>query len=158
MSGNPETSEKITARKALPQTRHVDTEAEVKVCYELMRQLRPQLASAQDFVERWRRQATEGYRLLAIWQQSKPVAIAGYRVQNSLMHGKHLYVDDLVTEETHRSRGFGSVLMERLTAEGRTCGCGKLVLDTALANTLAHRFYYRQGLLATALRFNVPIV
>jgi hypothetical protein len=38
--------------------------------------------------------------------------------------------------------------------EGRALGCRKLVLDTALENTLAHRFYYRQGLLAMSLRFN----
>jgi hypothetical protein len=45
--------------------------------------------------------------------------------------------------------------MERLKAEGRARGCVKLVLDTPLTNTLGHRFYYRHGLLATALRFNM---
>jgi len=74
-----------------------------------------------------------------------------------LVHGAHLYVDDLVTDETCRSSGYGKVLMERLKAEGRALGCTKLVLDTPLSNTLGHRFYYRQGLLASALRFNVPL-
>jgi hypothetical protein len=31
------------------------------------------------------------------------------------------------------------------------------VLDSGLANALGHRFYYRHGLLATALRFNLPL-
>jgi hypothetical protein len=47
--------------------------------------------------------------------------------------------------------------MTRMEEEGRALGCGKLVLDTGLANALGHRFYYRAGLLATALRFTMPL-
>ena len=144
----------MAALTSLPEPRHVDTEAEVAACYELMRQLRPHIASEQEFIERWRRQVAAGYRLLAIWQGTRPVALAGYRVLDNLVHGQHFYVDDLVTDESLRSSGYGRVLMDRLKTEGRALGCAKLVLDTPLANTLGHRFYYRQGLLATALRFN----
>jgi ribosomal protein S18 acetylase RimI-like enzyme len=133
--------------------RIVDKESEVAACYELMRQLRPHLTSEQEFVERWKRQAEAGYRLIALWGGAQPIALAGFRVQDNLVHGRHFYVDDLVTEETCRGGGYGHVLMERLKAEGRAFGCAKLVLDTALANTLGQRFYYRHGLLATALRF-----
>ncbi len=138
-----------------PEFRYIDTEAEVAACYALMRQLRPHLASGPEFIARWRRQVGVGYRLIGIWHGAEPVALAGYRVQDNLMHGSHLYVDDLVTDEALRRGGYGRALMERLKAEGRALGCAKLVLDTALANTLGHRFYYRQGLVATALRFNM---
>jgi ribosomal protein S18 acetylase RimI-like enzyme len=148
---------KGTTARPLPEPRHVEVEAEVAVCYGLMRQLRPHLASEQEFIARWRQQAAAGYRLLAIWQGLNPIALAGYRVQDNLMHGRHLYVDDLVTDAAQRSGGHGGTLMKRLKAEGRALGCAKLVLDTALANTLGQRFYYRQGLLATALRFNIPL-
>lgn len=73
------------------------------------------------------------------------------------MHGPHLYVDDLVTEETRRSSGLGERLLKHLLAFGRERGCSKLVLDTPLTNAFGHRFYYRQGLLASALRFNAPL-
>jgi ribosomal protein S18 acetylase RimI-like enzyme len=134
--------------------RTVDTEAEVVACYDLMRQLRPHLTSPHEFVERWRRQSDAGYRLLAVWQGAKPLALAGYRVQDNLLHGPHFYVDDLVTDANLRSSGHGHALLERLKAEARALGCRKFVLDTPLTNTLGHRFYYREGLLATALRFN----
>ena len=147
-----------TPAKSAPEIRHVDAESEVAACYELMRQLRPHLASELELIERWRRQADVGYRLLAIWDGPKPVALAGYRVQDNLRHGPHLYVDDLVTDEALRSCGHGHALMERLKAEARMLGCAKLILDTPLTNTLGHRFYYREGLLATALRFNVSLV
>ena len=141
-----------------PEIRYVDAESEAAACYQLMRQLRPHLASEQEFIERWRRQTDVGYRLLAAWDGLRPVALAGCRVQDNLMHGPHFYVDDLVTDEALRSSGHGHALMERLKAEARALGCGKLVLDTPLTNTLGHRFYYREGLLATALRFNISPV
>lgn len=141
-----------------PEIYYVESESEVAACYGLMRQLRPHLASEHEFIERWRRQTDAGYRLLAIWDGPRPVALAGFRVQDNLVHGSHLYVDDLVTYETLRSSGHGHALMERLKREARALGCGKLVLDTPLTNTLGHRFYYREGLLATALRFSISLI
>jgi ribosomal protein S18 acetylase RimI-like enzyme len=136
-------------------------EAEIGACYELMRQLRPHLASVDEFIARWRRQSADGYRILALWAEqgpnTGPRALAGYRITENLVHGKFLYVDDLVSDKTERSRGHGARLVDRLKEEGRALGCKKLVLDTGLDNALAHRFYYRQGLLASALRFNIPL-
>lgn len=136
---------------------HVDDEDGVRRCYPVMAQLRPHLASEEEFVARWRRQASEGYRLLALLDGPRVVALAGYRLQENLVHGRFLYVDDLVTDETLRGDGHGGKLMDRLKQEARALGCGKLVLDTALSNSYAQRFYFRNGLLATALRFNITI-
>jgi ribosomal protein S18 acetylase RimI-like enzyme len=129
-------------------------EANIAACYELMRVLRPQLTSGAEFIERWRRQSEQGYAILALWRAQGPVALAGFQVQENLVHGRFLYVDDLVTDESERRHGHGARLLDRLKAEARARGCRKLVLDAALENTLAHRFYYRQGLLALSLRFN----
>jgi GNAT superfamily N-acetyltransferase len=133
------------------------SEAEIGACYELMRKLRPHLKSQEEFIARWRHQSAEGYRIVALWGQGGPVALAGYRVTENLVHGKFLYVDDLISEQTGRGRGYGAQLLDKLKTEGRALGCNKLVLDTGLDNYLAHRFYFRQGLLAQALRFNVPL-
>ncbi|KDP84182.1 GNAT family N-acetyltransferase [Cupriavidus basilensis] len=137
--------------------RYVDDEAGVLACFPLMHQLRPHLASPEEFVARWRRQVAAGYRLLALWQGGRPVALAGFRLLDNLVHGVHFYVDDLVTDESARSGGYGHLLMNRLKDEARALGCAKLVLDTPLTNVLGHRFYYRNGLLASALRFNIAL-
>ncbi|TGD87315.1 GNAT family N-acetyltransferase [Mycolicibacterium sp. CH28] len=128
-------------------------EHQIAFCYPLMRQLRPQLASAEDLASRWRRQSAQGYRIVGLWQHNQPLALAGYRMTESLIHGPFLYVDDLVVDSALRSAGYGALLMDWLENEGRRTGCAKLVLDTGLDNALAQRFYYRQGLLAMALRF-----
>jgi len=136
---------------------YAETAAEVRSCFEVMRELRPHLTSPEELVDRIAVQKESGYRLLAGRDSDgRVVACAGFRVCENLMHGRHLYVDDLVTLGSERARGHGERLFRFVLAAARAHGCGKVVLDTGLSNALAHRFYFRQGMLATALRFTLP--
>jgi ribosomal protein S18 acetylase RimI-like enzyme len=137
--------------------RHVDTDAEIAACFPVMRQLRPHLGSAAELVTRVRRQSEQGYRIVAAWRNDTPVALAGYRIEENLIHGRFVYVDDLVADEGERRRGLGAALLDQVAVVGRASGIARLVLDTGLDNVLAHRFYFRQGLLARALRFSREI-
>lgn len=137
--------------------RHAETDREVAACFPVMALLRPHLGSAEELAARVMRQRAAGYRLLAAWRGDAPLALAGYRIEENLIHGRFVYVDDLVTQESERRVGLGAQLLAAVAAEGRRKGCARLVLDTGLDNVLAHRFYYRQGLLARALRFNRAI-
>jgi GNAT superfamily N-acetyltransferase len=138
--------------------RHAETDTEVASCFPVIVQLRPHLADADELVTRVARQRAAGYRILAAWRGDVPIGLAGYRVEENLVHGRFIYVDDLVTIEAERRSGVGARLLDAVAEEGRKLGCNRLVLDTALDNVLAHRFYYRQGLLARALRFSRQIV
>jgi ribosomal protein S18 acetylase RimI-like enzyme len=122
-----------------------------------MQQLRPHLNSAEDFLARVTLQRTQGYRLLAVWENGKPVALAGYRRMNNLIHDHFIYVDDLITDEAGRGRRHGERLLAELGVLGRAENCARLVLDTALANALAQRFYFRSGLLARGLHFSMDL-
>ncbi|PKD78674.1 GNAT family N-acetyltransferase, partial [Escherichia coli] len=74
--------------------------------------------------------------------------------QENLIYGRFLYVDDLVVTERSRGARHGAALLQALERMAREAGCAKLVLDTGLANALAQRFYFRQGLLTGAMRFS----
>jgi ribosomal protein S18 acetylase RimI-like enzyme len=137
--------------------RHAETDREVAACFRVMALLRPHLSTAEELVTRIARQRAAGYRILAAWRDDLPLALAGYRVEENVIHGRFIYVDDLVTAESERGSGLGARLLAAVAAEGQREGCTRLVLDTALDNVLAHRFYYRQGLLARALRFSRAI-
>jgi ribosomal protein S18 acetylase RimI-like enzyme len=141
----------------VPDLRHAQTAAEVTACYEVMRQLRPQLKLREEFVAIVALQREQGYRLLAVWEDGKPVALAGYRRLDNLVHGRFIYVDDLITDESARGRGHGERLLAELCTRGREENCGRLALDTALANALAQRFYFRFGLLARGLHFSMDL-
>ncbi|MDH7796864.1 MULTISPECIES: GNAT family N-acetyltransferase [unclassified Beijerinckia] len=137
--------------------REITTEEDAAACYPIMYALRPELESAEKFARLWRDLSGTGYRLLALFDDGEIRALAGFRINHNIVHGKHMYVDDLVTAERERSSGFGAQLMDRLRDECRRQGCGKLLLDTPMSNSLGHRFYYRQGMFATALRFTQEI-
>lgn len=137
---------------------HIETEDALRACLPLMRELRPHLADADDFTARIRRMRAQSYCLLAGVEAGaeggKPVALAGYRLQENLIYGRFLYVDDLVVDATRRGGRWGARLLQALDGIAREAGCARLVLDTGLANSLAQRFYFRQGLLSQGLHFS----
>lgn len=132
----------------------VDTDEDYNACFEVMRELRPHLTDAAAFAAQARRQARQGYRLLAAWQDNKVKGLAGYRTQENLMYGQFMYVDDLVTTSDARSEGVGARLIEATRKEAQEMGCAWFVLDTAAENALGQRFYYRQGLLGRGIHFH----
>ncbi|MBB1593063.1 GNAT family N-acetyltransferase [Achromobacter sp. UMC46] len=134
--------------------KHIETDDELHACLPLMRELRPHLADAGDFVARIARMRAESYRLLAAVDADQVVALAGYRYQENLIYGRFMYVDDLVVDSTRRSGRWGARLLLALEGMARAAGCAKFVLDTGLSNALAQRFYFRQGLLTSAIRFS----
>jgi ribosomal protein S18 acetylase RimI-like enzyme len=137
--------------------RPVEDAAEALAIHPLMMQLRPHMSDPDAFLVRWARQSEQGYRIVGLYDAGDPVALAGYRIQENMVYGKFLYVDDLVTDSARRGSGYGNRLMQHLQEQARASGCCRLVLDTPMSNSLGHRFYFRCGLLATALRFGTPI-
>ncbi|MFQ1065083.1 GNAT family N-acetyltransferase [Bordetella trematum] len=138
----------------LPLVRPPDSPACLRACFALMRTLRPHLVDEADFLARIERMREQRYALLAVWEGSLPLALAGYRYQENLIYGHFLYVDDLVTHANRRGEQHGARLLRALEATAREAGCARLVLDTGLANALAQRFYFRAGLLSGAMRFD----
>ncbi|KAG1229946.1 hypothetical protein G6F68_019335 [Rhizopus microsporus] len=133
---------------------HIDTDEALRACLPLMRELRPHLADADDFVARITRMRGDSYRLLAAVDAGQVVALAGYRYQENLIYGRFMYVDDLVVDSTRRGGRWGARLLPALAGMARDAGCAKVVRDTGLSNALAQRFYFRQGLLTSAIRFS----
>lgn len=135
------------------QLRPIDSDEDCHACFSVMHELRPHLADAAAFTAQVRRQAAQGYRLLAGWQGGVVKGLAGYRIQENLIYGRFLYVDDLVATAEARRCGLGAALIDAVREEARRQGCANFVLDTGLANALGQRFYFRQGLLAVGMHF-----
>jgi GNAT superfamily N-acetyltransferase len=129
------------------------TDAEILDTYEVMYQLRPDIPRDRyaAFVRRLMEQ--EGYRLVAISENGRVSAVAGYRIMEMFYCGRILYVDDLVTDERVRSRGLGRQLLDWLKDAGRRENCAELHLDSRLHREAAHRFYEREGLAKTCYHF-----
>lgn len=134
------------------EVREAVTEAEVRAAYPVMRQLRPHL-SEEEFVATVGRMRGEGYRLAVARKGSTPVGAAGFRIQEYLAHGKHLYVDDLVTSGEARSGGVGRAMLGWLEDKARRHGCSSIQLDSGVQRRDAHRFYFRERMTIASYHF-----
>jgi GNAT superfamily N-acetyltransferase len=124
---------------------------------DVMLQLRPNLPSQEYVATVKRMMQADGYRLIALHENDIVRAVAGYRYMEMLYSGKIMYVDDLNTDEGHRSRGFGKALLDWLKAEAKANGCVQLHLDSGVQRERTHRFYFREGLSINAYHFRVTL-
>ncbi len=139
------------------QVRVAETDADVERCYPVMMQLRPHLTRESLVAQVKRQREREGYQLVYVEDEGQVRALAGFRFQEMLARGWHMYVDDLVTDEMGRSRGYGAFLMDWLVARAREEGCVNLDLDSGVQRFHAHRFYFRQRMTISAYHFALPL-
>jgi GNAT superfamily N-acetyltransferase len=66
-------------------------------------------------------------------------------------------VDDLITAEAARGRGFGTRIMKWLLAEARRLGCDEFHLDSGHQRLAAHGVYHAAGLRITSHHFSLPL-
>jgi GNAT superfamily N-acetyltransferase len=123
----------------------IKTEDEIKACFIVMAQLRPQI-KAEEFVERVLLQYKRGYKLVAVLDKNSIMAVAGYHISENLAWGKFLYIEDLITNQKNRSQGFGKQLLSWLHDEAKKQGCAQLHLDSGIQRKDAHRFYQREDM------------
>lgn len=132
----------------------IDLIEDLASCYGVIRQLRPHLSEAE-FVERVNLQRSQGYQMLAASVEDEVVAVAGFRILDNLAWGRFLYVDDLVTDEAHRSCGYGSLLLEWLLAYCQQEEIAELHLDSGVQRHEAHRFYLEHRMDITSHHFAI---
>ena len=108
------------------------------------RQLRPGLPA--DYAGRLGAVFANGGRMAVVAEGEEVVALAVWRLIENTYEGRRLYVDDLVTDETRRSRGFGKVLFDWLQARAEQLGCDVIALDSGVQRAGAHKFYFREGM------------
>jgi GNAT superfamily N-acetyltransferase len=132
------------------------SDADVQRCFRVMQQLRPHLKD-HEFVDTVRRQEAGGFRLAFVEDAGAVQAVAGFRVMDNLFSGRILYVDDLVTDESARSRGYGKQLMDWLIERARGEGCRSLELDSGVHRFDAHRFYLTNRMVISSHHFRLVL-
>ena len=136
-----------------PQIKDARTDSEIEGCFDVMLELRSNLERS-DFLTTVRSMEPDGFRLAYLEDDGRVVTVAGYRIYTTLFTGKNLYVDDLVTSEAARSRGFGRQMLDWLREKARSEGCMHFRLDSGVWRSRAHRFYFQQGLTIAAFSFS----
>jgi GNAT superfamily N-acetyltransferase len=131
-----------------------ETDQQIAGCFAVMSQLRPwQVLAEAEFVPRVRAQQAQGFHLAYLEAEGTVVALAGFRVMEKLSTGRTMYVDDLVTDEARRSRGYGNAMLDWLQGYAREAGCETFSLDSGTQRQEAHAFYFREGMRVTGFHF-----
>ncbi len=123
----------------------IEAPHEIALCYETFFELRPQFVDQDTFVSQVLIQQKEGYQITAVLCCAEIVACMGFRMMTTLAFGKILYIDDLISREIHRGKGYGRMLLDHAVDVARESCCLEIHLDTGYTRHSAHKTYLRHG-------------
>lgn len=125
-------------------------------CQALHAQLRPAIPG--DYVAYLTAMFDEGAQMAVLVDDADmPRALAVFRMTRTTYAGRRFYVDDLVTDEASRGRGWGGQMLDWLEDRARAAGCDMFALDSGTHRTRAHKFYFTKGLVVGSFAFSKPL-
>lgn len=135
------------------------SDVEILACYPALLELRPHLNSPRAFLEQVRRQQQTGaYQLGFVRDENGEVpAATGFRVIEFLYCGKIIYIDDLVTRESARKKGYAGALLKAVIELARSEGCAAVHLDSGYQRHHAHRLYLNHGFTLSSHHFALAL-
>lgn len=131
------------------QVKTINSSEEVSQCFDAFLELRPHLNNKQSFTEQVLGQQKDGYQITAISENifgnDEIVACIGFRFMTTLAWGKIIYIDDLITKEKCRGKGYGHALLDYSVDIARKHACNQIHLDTGYGRHAAHKVYLNHG-------------
>lgn len=126
--------------------------------FPMLQQLRPDL-TLEGLLELRASLINDGYKLFGMRDSGgELVCVAGVVLRPHLLRGRDFWVQDLVTRDSVRSKGFGLEMLRYLETYARGLGCHRLSLHTQLKREGAQRFYeQRAGYRKYAFVYNVDL-
>jgi GNAT superfamily N-acetyltransferase len=121
--------------------RILDTDVDIVRAFPLMSSLRDRIRQ-DSFLAEVRRQQRDRYELIGGFLDDRLVALAGVRPGHTLSRGEHVFVDDLVTEASHRGEGHGRAMLAWVAARAHAAGVPRVYLDS---RATAKTFYEGLG-------------
>jgi GNAT superfamily N-acetyltransferase len=116
------------------------TEEQWIKAFPIMQQLRTDL-SLSTYIELLSEMTKGGYRLFAMNDENKIVALAGIQLNINFYNHRYVFIHDLVTDSSHRSKGYGEKLLDYIHKWAREKGARYVSLESGIQRKDAHRFY-----------------
>ena len=116
------------------------TEEQWRGAFPLMIQLRSDL-SLELYLDLLRQMKADGYRLFALIIDEELVALAGLSLRVNFYSKRHVYIYDLVTDDSKRSHGYGERLLRFIHPWAKEHGADYVALESGIQRVNAHRFY-----------------
>ena len=127
----------------------IATEEEIKYCYEMMHQIREDLTE-RDFLSAISEQLKNGYKIVYVIQDEEIICIAGFTIGDKLSWGKHLLIEDFVTNKSIKSIEAAKALLDFIKIYANH-------LDSSIQKEEAHKFYLSQKMKIDSYHFSINI-
>ncbi|WP_416307011.1 GNAT family N-acetyltransferase [Neptunicella sp. SCSIO 80796] len=135
--------------------RLVTEQADKIRCFAVLSGLRPHL-SLDDFLLQVSRMEIEtGYQLACLEDAEAIKAVAGFRISEWLHTGKYLEIEELITADGNRSKGYGGQLYDWLLDFAKQQKCAQMRLVSGVSREAAHKFYLNKGMKFEAKYFSI---
>lgn len=134
----------------------IATESELKYCYKIMHQVREDL-SEEDLSKIISEQIKNGYKLAYVLKDDQVICVAGFSILQKLSLGKHLYIDDFVTDKSVKSSDAGKALLDFLKIYAKQQDCRSIELDSLVQRYDAHKFYLSEDMQIVSHHFSFGI-
>lgn len=142
--------------KIVKNIRIAQSDKEIVDCYAVTAALRPHL-SLEEFTAQVRRQMENSNFRLVYLAETEIKAVAGIRVAEWLAGGKCLEIEDLVSKEGERSKGFGGELFDWIVRYAKNENCAQVKLVSHVKRCGAHKFYLNRGMIIEAHYFSLAL-
>lgn len=83
----------------------------------------------------------EDYKLFALYDNGEIVSVTGFMPMITLYYGRYVWVCDLVTDSSKRSKGYGEKLLTFVHEWAKQNGYETVALSSGLQRKGAHQFY-----------------
>jgi len=131
----------------------VESENDILKTWEVMQLLRPHLKN-DEYVNLINEMLATGYNMAYIEEDGKAVSVIGFRHLQLLFNGRHIYIDDLSTLDSHRGQGHAGKLIDYITDLAKENGYEHVTLDSGCARHIAHKLYMNKGFVIAGYHFS----
>ena len=136
------------------EVRIAEEDSDLEIVGHLLLQLRPNY-DLRTIISQIKDQQKRGYTIAYIKNDGQAICVAGFVIETRLSWGKHMYIEDIITDTNRRSSGIGKVMMDWLKSHVQKNGCGQIHLDSSVQRFPAHRFYLREGFNIASHHFSI---
>ena len=85
------------------------------------------------------------YRCFGLFDETKLIAICSGWILTKIYSGKQLELDNFAVDENYRSQGIGKQFEIEINNWAKDNGIESIELNTYVANSGSHKFYFNQG-------------
>ncbi len=133
-----------------------ENDDEIRNCFAVMAELRPQFQHAEFFKQVKRQMRETKFRLVYL-EDNEVKAVGSYRLGEWLAGGKYLEIEDLVAKSGERSKGYGGELFDWFVDFAKRENCKQIKLVSHVKRFDAHRFYLNKRMIIEAHYFSMSL-